>query len=101
MGLVTDRMLYFVLANYGDAGHAFVEADIARNSLRQIIVDIATGQAHHQPTGHVFMFNGKLAAKDVAITLIRSNPKGDPSPEELADEALRAIQRALRVSART
>jgi hypothetical protein len=44
MGLVTDRMLYFVLANYGDAGHAFVEADIARNSLRQIIVDIATGQ---------------------------------------------------------
>ena len=34
MGLVTDRMLYFVLADYGHRGHAFVETDIARNSLR-------------------------------------------------------------------
>ena len=40
MGQITDRMLYFVLADYGDAGHAFVETDIARNSLRQVIVDI-------------------------------------------------------------
>jgi hypothetical protein len=44
MGLVTDRMLYFVLADFGDDGHAFVETDIARNSLRQVIVDIATGE---------------------------------------------------------
>jgi hypothetical protein len=43
MNGTTDRMLYFVLADYGDAGHAFVETDIARNSLRQVIVDIATG----------------------------------------------------------
>jgi hypothetical protein len=44
MDRITDRMLYFVLADFGDAGHAFVETDIARNSLRQVIVDIATGQ---------------------------------------------------------
>lgn len=45
MGLVTDRMLYFVLADYGHRGHhAFPETDIARNSLRQVIVDIATGE---------------------------------------------------------
>jgi hypothetical protein len=43
MGRITDRMLYFVMADYGDAGHAFVETDIARNSLRQVIVDIAKG----------------------------------------------------------
>ena len=43
MKLVTDRMLYFVLA-HSQAGHAFVETDIARNSLRQVIVDIANGE---------------------------------------------------------
>jgi hypothetical protein len=44
MGRTTDRMFYFVMADFGDAGHAFVETDIARNSLRQVIVDIATAQ---------------------------------------------------------
>jgi hypothetical protein len=44
MGRITDRTLYFVLADFGDAGHAFIETDIARNSLRQVIVDIATGE---------------------------------------------------------
>src|SRR5215831_6162053 len=44
MDRATDRMLYFVLADFGSAGHAFIETDIARNSLRQVIVDIATGE---------------------------------------------------------
>ena len=41
---IKDRMFYFVMADFGDAGHAFVETDIARNSLRQVIVDIAKGE---------------------------------------------------------
>lgn len=44
MGRTTDRMLYFVMVDFGDDGHAFVETDTARNSLRQVIVDIATGE---------------------------------------------------------
>jgi hypothetical protein len=44
MDRITDRMLYFVLADYGNRGHAFVETDIARNSLRQVIVEIANGE---------------------------------------------------------
>jgi hypothetical protein len=49
MGRIADRMLYFVLADYGDRGHAFVETDIALNSLRQVIVDIATGEIAAPP----------------------------------------------------
>jgi hypothetical protein len=49
MGQITDRMLYFVLADFSDAGHAFVETDVARNSLRQVIVDIATGEISAPP----------------------------------------------------
>jgi len=49
MGRTSDRMFYFVLADYGDRGLAFIEADVGRNSLRRVIVDIATGEIAAPP----------------------------------------------------
>jgi hypothetical protein len=89
MGRITERMLYFVMADYGDAGHAFVETDIARNSLRQVIVDIATGEIRRpvqilecNPVERICNDVTESVAKEVYSRLADS---GDGCPDRLRD----------------
>ena len=89
MGLVTDRMLYFVLADFGDDGHAFVETDIARNSLRQVIVDIAKGEIK-RPVYILECNPAERICNDVTQDVAREvharlSDSGDGCPDHLRD----------------
>jgi hypothetical protein len=89
MALVTDRMLYFVLADFGKDGHAFVETDIARNSLRQVIVDIATGDIK-RPVQILECNPAERICNDVTQDVAREvharlSDGGDGCPDHLRD----------------
>jgi hypothetical protein len=97
MGLITDRMLYFVLADYGDRGHAFVETDIARNSLRQVIVDIAKGEIGRpvqilecNPAERICNDVTESIAKEVHARLADSGAGCPPHLRDFIDENLNA-----------
>jgi hypothetical protein len=82
-------MLYFVLADYGDRGHAFVETDIARNSLRQVIVDIATGEIR-RPVQILECNPAEGICRDVTCDIAREvharlSDRGDGCPDRLRD----------------
>jgi hypothetical protein len=82
-------MLYFVLADFGDAGHAFVETDIARNSLRQVIVDIAKGEIS-RPVQILECNPAERICNDITGDIAREvysrlYSAGDGCPERLRD----------------
>jgi hypothetical protein len=59
-------------------------------------VDLAKGQATHRPTGHAYMFRPTQPIDLVAVTRIRPGKVLDPSPAELAGQAVEAIKWAMR-----
>ena len=86
---IKDRMLYFVMADFGHTGHAFVETDIARNSLRQVIVDIATGEIR-RPVQIIECNPGERICNDVTRDVAREvysrlSDSGDGCPDRLRD----------------
>jgi hypothetical protein len=88
-GPVADRMLYFVLADFGEAGHAFVETDIASNSLRQVIVDIAKGEIS-RPVQILECNPAERICNDVTEHVAREvysrlSDSGDGCPDRLRD----------------
>lgn len=94
---IKDRMFYFVLADFGASGHAFVETDIARNSLRQVIVDIATGEIRRpvqilecNPAEGICNDITESIAKEVHARLVDSGAGCPPHLRDFIDDNLDA-----------
>ena len=85
----SDQMLYFVKADFGRLGQAFVETDPDRNSRLQVVADIFTGEITN-PLQILECNPVEGTCRDVTEDIARDiyahvHDRGEPCPAHLRD----------------